>query len=131
MLFLNLRGNSCLILLALLFVTVIALQLFQQFRFFLQLFLSVFLFLALQALLLGEFLCGFDFLAAGVEEFLAHLLLAFSLFIFKFLVSFLIPLATIGIVSQSCPGHGGGDVLYFLNGDGGDGVMGKLHSYFL
>jgi hypothetical protein len=112
---------------ALLILASFPLQFLQQFRLFLELFLSILLLLTLQTLLFGELLGSLDLLAPRIQKLLSHFLLPFSLLVLKLLVPLFITLPSIGIISETRPGHRGCYILHFFHTDRGDSVMRKLH----
>lgn len=73
-------------------------------------------------------LSRFDFFCSPIEKFFSHFFLSLCLFVFKFKVTLLIALASVSIVSEACPSHGSGDVLYFFDSDRSERVMSKLHA---
>ena len=95
--------------------------------FFLQLLLSLFLFLPPQTLLLSDLFGRSLFISIVFHKLIPHLLLSVRLFSLKFSISLFIPLSAIGIVSEACSGHGGGDVLDLLDGNGGDWYVSEFH----
>ena len=50
---------------------------------------------------------------------------------FKFEIALLVPLAPVGVISKSSPGHGGSDVLDLLDSDGGESIVGEFHALVL
>ena len=111
-------------------LAIVALELFEQFGFFLELLLPVLLFLALEALLLGQLLGRPDLVAPLVQKILPHFLLALRHLVLEFLVALLVPLTTVGIVTETGAGHRGRDVLDFLYSDRGDRVMREFHLFY-
>ena len=78
---------------------------FQQFGFFLELLLPIFLFLPLEALLLGQLLGGLDLVASLVQKVLSHLLLSLRHLVLELLVPLFISLTTVGVVAETRTGH--------------------------
>lgn len=111
-------------------VTIISLQLFEQFGFFLELLLPLLLLLPLEALLLGELLGRPDPVGALVQKLLAHLLLALRHLGLELLVTLLVPLTTVGIVTETRTRHRGGDILDLLYSDRSDRVMREFHRFY-
>ena len=76
-------------------------------------------------------LSGLDLFFTTVQELISHLILSLSLLSFKFEIALLVPLAPVGVISKSSPGHGGSDVLDLLDSDGGESIVGEFHAFVL
>ena len=76
-------------------------------------------------------LSGLDLFFTTVQELISHLILSLSLLSFKFEIALLVPLAPVGVISKSSPGHGGSDVLDLLDSDGGESIVGEFHALVL
>ena len=76
-------------------------------------------------------LSGLDLFFTTVQELISHLILSLSLLSFKFEIALLVPLAPVGVISKSSPGHGGSDVLDLLDSDGGESIVGEFHGLVL
>lgn len=109
------------------FLTFLSLIFFEQLSFLFQLFLTFLLLLPFQTFLECELLCRFYLFCASAEEFLSHFLLPISLFGLEFEVTFIISLSSVGIISKTGSGHGGGDIFYFLDCDSGKSVVSEFH----
>ena len=67
--------------------------------------MAVFLFLPLEALLLGELLGGLDLVAPLIQKILSHLLLSLRHLVLELLIPLFIPLTTVGVIAQTGTGH--------------------------